>query len=480
MTATYSPPTSTGVWVVRHRRLDPATARAQVVGELDHYMEAKFVLRFNDVGTWTILLPGGHPETEAFLRVDDSWDRHVHEIEVRLFHERIHEDWYRCQDEGSRIVIDGPITSVKRTFGPTGHFVTISGVDENAWLAGRLLLPEGPLLLYPNERTAPPVPPPRPDEEPEEPLWEGLAPWDELPATGRFTTPRVTTGGTAAALLWNNIFAQLGPTADEPRRAVPLEPNSPVANAPVGDGGGAYEHWFPGDDATVSWRYPNLLEACQEMAGYTLTMPEAWPLGFYLRGRRLYLRYPRDTHARFSDDIGTVASWESSFVADEATVTLVAGQGEMEDRQFAVANARGRPALYDQPAMPPIFDDVDYRWPWTEDLKDRRDTNDWPALVRAALDAARKGVERPSLSMAVVDTPGQTFGADYFVGDVAEAWAGGVTLREVVRQVTVTLRGGDAISVEPLVGEAKALSSLGVFERLGQLETAVHQLNASK
>lgn len=282
------------------------------------------------------------------------------------------------------VVFSGPMREPKYTTSDDGTAtLTASGIDDTARLGFR--------LCYPDPAAA---------------------------ATAQTTESHYVASGPAETVIRQLINLNAGPGARAERRihGLVLEPNL---------GRGA--------SVRVEARFTNLLEQCSELA-------RVGGIRFWIEQdvEQLKLRFatPTTSRARFSPNMGNLLAHEWSLSAPKATRVVVAGQGELTERQF-VERA-----------------DADAEDAWAERIEvfqDARDTGEEETHEQRGDAVLAESAGQGGMSATPVDVPGLTYGLDYNLGDIAEVDVGDVTVADTIQQISID-GSANGFRVSPIVG----------------------------
>lgn len=250
--------------------------------------------------------------------------------------------------------------------------------------------------------------------------------------------------GAAETVLRHYVDRNLGPAATAPRRL-------PYLTLPADLGRGSTVRGFG--------RFHTLLELLQPLA------LAGGDLGFRIVqvGQALefqvYVPADRTATAVFSRELGNLAGYAYSVSAPVADYVIVAGQGEGTLRSFTEG---GRQA------------DID-TYGRIEQFRDRRDINDAAVLPQALTEALTESQPVTALSITPIDTAAVSFGVDYRLGDRVTVLIDGESVKDVVREVTLTLTADRGEQVTPLVGTPGAANpaSLALFARQERLDRRI-------
>jgi len=248
----------TGVWELY------VTDRTGVrVAQLDPFESAEVIGRVNDVSTWKVVLPTATDAGQVFIA--DTFAR----LEIVLDHS---------------VWRSGPVKQLVREVDMDGDMLTVTGVDDDVWLARRNAHPQPGTAAPPYSTTAYDV------------------------HTGQLST-----------VLGELVNVNAGPGATVARRVPGLLVPTPTPAGPV---------------VTVSARWQNLLQLMQDTARPSGMLFEIVDLSFRAR-------LPVDRGAVFSAGLETLAGWKMTADAAQANHVVVAGQGEGAARLIREATDSG-------------------------------------------------------------------------------------------------------------------------------------------
>lgn len=165
----------------------------------------------------------------------------------------------------------------------------------------------------------------------------------------------------------------------------------------------------------------------------------------------------RTATAVFSEELGNLAGYTYRESAPLANYVIVGGQGEGTARAFVEGGTQADIDIYGR----------------IEAFRDRRDAPDTATLEQARAEALAESVPQTALSISPIDTEAVAFGRDYTLGDRVTVVIDGVPIRDVVREVVLTLTASGGETVTPVVGTPGAASphALALFanqERLAR------------
>lgn len=241
--------------------------------------------------------------------------------------------------------------------------------------------------------------------------------------------------GNVAAVLAQLVNVNAGAGAVAARRVPGL--TSPVP-APAGP------------TVTVMARWQNLL---------TLVQDTARPHGviFDVVDLKFDARLPANNGVIFSEGLETLAGWSATSEVATTNMVVVAGQGEGTARLIYEKSAAGSVAT----------------WGRVESFADQRQTSDPVELDKAAMEALASGVKPVTVTFVPIDTEGQAFAVDWWLGDIVTVRVGGLIVVDQVREIHVTLDENGA-TVVPSVGAPTG--DLSLFRALAGLERRTRQL----
>jgi len=282
------------------------------------------------------------------------------------------------------VVFSGPMREPKYATSDDGAAtLTVSGIDDTARLAFR--------LCYPDPTS---------------------------PSTEQTEESHYVATGPAETVIRNLINANAGPGALPARRISGLNLGPDLGR---------------GTTVRVEARFTNLLEQCTELAA-------TGGVRFWIEqdNEQLVLKFsePVTSRARFSPAMGNLLAHEWSLSAPTATRVLVAGQGDLTERQF-VERA-----------------DADAEDAWAERIEvfqDARDTSEDETHEQRGDAVLAEAAGRGGLSSTPVDVPGLTYAVDYNLGDIAEVDLGEITVADTIAQISID-GSASGVRVRPIVG----------------------------
>jgi len=260
------------------------------------------------------------------------------------------------------------------------------------------------------------------------------------PQPGTAAPPYATTAydvhtGPTTTVLAELANVNAGPGATAARRVPGLVVPMPAPAGPV---------------VTVNARWQNLLTLLQDTA-------RAAGVVFDVRDLAFEAVVPVDRGVVFAAGLETLGAWTLTASAPTGNKMVVAGQGVGTARLIREATDAESTAT----------------WGLAEAFIDRRDTAAVADLDQAAAEGLAAGVTPITVMFTPLDTPAQSFGRDWNLGDTVTVVAGNLTVVDQIREVHVTLE--DYLpTIIPSVGAAGG--DLGMFRALAGLDRRVRQL----
>jgi hypothetical protein len=365
----------------------------ELVGELDDYQQLDMVLKFNDVSTWQLTVDRRSRFAQALV-ADGAG------IVVTR--------------DGVPILSGGWVDQEHRKDTNT-NTLTLSGVDDTAWLRRRLAHPQP-------ASSAPPY----------------------------ATQSEDFRVAVASTVMRDYVGINEGVTAVASRK-IPAVLRDPDI--------------FYGATVTGRGRWQVLLTLLQEMA--VAGAVNDLPVGFRLVQEGQVLRYKnfipvdRTAEAVFSEGRGNLASFTFRRSAPEANYVFVGGPGTGAAR-----------TIYEQPDSDSIA-----AWGRIEgELVDAQSSTTAEELAQSATKALLDHGAKSSLSVTPIDTDDLSYGIHYGLGDRVTAVLDvlgpdvegqiGDAIQDVLRECRIQL-APDSSAVTPLVGSGGA--PLRLFDQVGDL-----------
>jgi hypothetical protein len=313
----------------------------------------------------------------------------------------------RCRDV---TVFSGPVTVRKHDYDGKSYRLKLSGMDDNVWLKRRLVSPS------PTESFPPYT----------------VSAYD-------------VSAGYASTVLLHFANVNLGQGAAVGRRK---------ANFQVGADS------FVGNLVTGRGRWQFLLPFMQELAtaggpdiGFR-TLQAVDLDGLPVIEFQVYKSTDRTATVKFSPDLGNLAAFSYQSEAPDANYIFVGGQNEGTARTIV---ERSDP-------------DAIATWERIEgEFVDRRDTASADELGQAGDEALDQGQEKGVMSITPIDTPQQSYGLHYALGDkVSIEWEEG-SIQDTVREVKINLSPNGPQTILPSVGNVPPGDIGGFFRTFRRL-----------
>ena len=316
-------------------RIEVRDSNRQRVGELDDYQLLEMVLKFNDISTWRLTIDRRNRLAADLLA--DGAGIIVYRNDVAQL-----SGFWTDQDHGRDL---------------SKNTVTVSGVDDTAWLNRRLAYPD------PNDITPP------------------------------YTVAQDVRTDLASTVIREFVDENGGLATNIARRI-------PGLFAGVG------VDPLIGPTVTGTGKWQKLLVLCQELA--TASEAQGTPIGFRIiqSGTDLLLQIwgPDDKTGTivFSLERGNLAGFSYKRTAPTMTYAIVGGDGEGTARTFTEKSNGPLSAVWGR---------------IEDDLADSRNGTTAAELSQAADQALAEGAGTTSLSVTPIDLDNQRYGVDYVLGD---------------------------------------------------------------
>lgn len=380
-------------------RVEAYTGAFDMAGQCDAYTSLAVNLKHRVAGGWALQIPAAHPQADLF-------------------------------GEGSRIAVwapwsttsplmSGPVTGLSTDTPDAAKpaVLTVTGVEDTALLADRIVLPD----------PASPM-----DTQGAEAYWT-------------FTGP-------AEAAIRTVIGVNAGRDALQGRRLCDHDPGFRLSGVCVGE------------TRNVRARFDNLLTLVTDLAtisnlGLRLYQPQG------IRDLYLDVTAPvdRSESVLLSFGVGTLKAAVASVAAPTATHVLVAGGGEGEARTLV------------QRTDEPLAEAWARR---IETVRDARDTTDPVILAERGDETLADAAATAGLSLDPMDLPGQQFGIHYGLGDTVRVQLAGVTWTEIVTAVQIDVSASAGAVVRPSVGnpDTADTNTPVIYRRVRDLIRRLEQL----
>lgn len=356
------------------------------VALLDDYKRITAVPKFNDVGSWELVLDHRQPEAALLMRPNYG-------LEVVL--------------EPGITLTSGPTKKRRIERAGNAATATLTGISDEVWLSRRIA------HMQPGT-AAPPY---------------SAAEHD------------VRTGA-CSTVLRGYVDANAGPGALAERR-VPL---LTLATDPL-----------VGTTITGRARLQVLLEYLQELA------LSGGGIGFRLIQSGTQLRFEtyqpvdRSQTVKFSDELGNLGDYSFESEIPEATYVYCGGGGEGTARTFIEGS--------DAAALS--------EWGRFEMFRDRRDTTTPTEMTQSITEELAGKTGKVALTITPFDTPQQSYGKQYWLGDKVTVMVAGEPIVEQIRAVTLSYDANGPLSVKSEIGTPGPQGVLGIFRRIADLRNRV-------
>ncbi|MFF4223187.1 siphovirus ReqiPepy6 Gp37-like family protein [Streptomyces abikoensis] len=402
--------------IVRDRDLAP-------IGQIDDYIEFNAVLKFCDVGQWTLKVQAGRLHSELLQPG----------CGIIVYRNGV-----------SRPILSGPVQGIQKYWtvdtdsGSGALFVT--GSDDNNILASR--------VVYPDPRQ----------------------PADQQDRDSDAASDREASWGIEYLVSQNCGTGALG--------------NRRTHGYVTPDGASwPYDKWGP--KTAYSYRFDNLRDAVKPLAesgglGWrNVYDPET-------RTIRLEVApvVDRTDTVRFSPDLGNLKQFVYSMTAPKATRVIVAAQGEGKDRYIRTyvdeeaeaywglpvetfVDARDVPVKKGQDGNPTLVGDSDSGTTLDSALA---------LMDQRGRDTLALNQAQGNLQVYPVDTPQCTFGVHWWLGDRVTCLVDGSLHQDIVRQVTIA-DTPDGSTITPNIGNQGTEAPTNFFGEIKALWRRVNELS---
>jgi len=359
-------------------RVETRDAGLHLSGVCDVWTKLAVTMRHRRAGGWTLTLPGGHTQAGLFA-------------------------------EGTGIILwapwstdtpmmSGPVTGISVATPSVSEpaMMTVTGVDDTALLADRIVLPDPSSSM---------------DSQASESHWTDLGPAEAC-------IRRVV-----------NLNAGLGAT---PGRGICDA--DPYTVLPGG----------VGTVRNVVARFDNLLTLIDELATIdNLSVRLIQPPGLDQRHLEVAATVDRTDSILLAQAAGTLTSATANLEAPKATTVLVAGGGEGEAR---ILVQRDDPVL-----------EADWSRR-IETFRDARDTSELDELAQRGDETLAEAAATAGIAVQPVDTDSQRFGEHYRLGDTVRIEVGAATYTEIITGVQISV-DQSATAIVPLIGDEDAAAA---------------------
>ena len=387
-----------GAWVVQTR-----DASRGITGQVDVFDSLDVVLRHNRAGAFQLTVPADHAQRDLFTPGAGViiWSPDV-----------------------AAPIMSGQVRGLAESVTTDTATVTVTGVDDTARLAGRVVYPDP-------ARTA--------DDQTTDTNWVDTG------AAGSVIRSMVDTQAGAGALaarqvpgLSVNPDTALGETVAVNARFSPLL-DTVAGLADAGEVGFRLIQWDVDDGPVIS------------TAGTGTTDVRL----------QVYTPVDRSDRVRFTAASGALSGWQHAVTAGTVTRAIVAGQGEGTAR-FVIELA-----------------DATAETDWgerQEQFIDARDTNDTTVLTQRGHEQFLTAGAAASLQATPSATGLLVFGRDWWLGDTVTMIVDSVTVTAPVSAVQIKVTGDGEAVVTPTVGPDATLTGPRIYAAVRALNRRIQQL----
>lgn len=421
---------SGSAWVIQTRDND-----RRITGQVDIFDSLNIVMRHNRAGAWQLTLPADAiVRTTVTAKVPYSYMEYSPDHYPMILGTDTQTITQRdLFTPGAGIVVwapgvdapimTGQIRGLTETVTATTSVLTVTGVDDTARLAGRVIYPD-----------------------------------PARPADDQTTDTNWVDDGAAGSVIRALVDTQAGASA-LPARQVPGLTVNPDTTL--------------GGLVTVNARYHPLLDvvaALAEAGGIGVRVIQ-WDVddgpiidteGTGTTDLRLQVYTPvdRSDRVRFTAASGALSGWQHTVTAGTVTRAIVAGQGEGTARTvIELADTTGETDWGDR----------------QERFIDARDSNDLDVLALRGSEQFQTAGAAASLKATPAETALLTFGRDWWLGDTVTMIVDTVTVTAPVSAVTITVTDAGA-QITPTIGPDETLTGPRIYAAVRALNRRIQQL----
>lgn len=486
------------IWI-RDLNIDganPLNTSLQKVALVTRYTKLEFSIRYNDVGGWTLTMPGDTEEANRLKAILIG----TPSPPINNLLQTGNGFGGIVVTRNGDIVFSGPVRGFNETgdyTGPDGKTIEFNGICDTGYLRSRIPMSPAPAT---NGRpvatnTLVPLIPGSTQRYFVAPYFQNWAYW--VYGSGDTTTTEVMRN-----LVRTNISDA----------------------APFGIGNGYQDRRIPFFDVPDQVEFgPNnfrsrsryagtLLDKVQEAATYQANgtfADDIYPRPYRGASFRVYqtianrLEFiywdPRDPdHNKgtvFSAGRGNLGAYKYSHQAPNVTFSVVGGQA---DDNAGSRNGTSRWFEHKGGSSPTNGQTISNitRYGLWEGYIDRRDVQYQPPINNNPVNAnytamseelinamdvhLREEGEQIHLEVTALNTPSTSWPRDYNVGDIVTVVIDNYRYQEIVRDVTVTLTRDEGEVVRPTIGTEATGMSVRLFEKLNDIDSSINNLNSSQ
>jgi Siphovirus ReqiPepy6 Gp37-like protein len=313
------------------------------------------------------------------------------------------------------VLLSGPVEDIEYSWDQKkGSVLVMNGLSDERFIRDRLALPQ---------------------------------PWD-APYNA---TAYDTQSGPAETVMHAFIRNNIGSSAKPSRKAVSLVQATNLGR---------------GKNVKFSARFNNLLELLKKIALAGASGQTYSSLGFRIVQNasdqlefQVYIPQDRTASAIFSPELGNLLSFTYKQEAPQVNYVIGGGGGSGTARTFAWSGDEPSRDLYGT----------------REEFIDQRQTTDTNEITDAIYARLEEGTERTELSISPIDTEGVQYGTHYQTGDKVTVRIGDEDIKDVVREVSITL-SGDGEKIIPTIGTNGVGTTFRLLDNVRNLEARVGNL----
>ncbi|MFJ3634627.1 hypothetical protein [Streptomyces sp. NPDC090112] len=284
---------------------------------------------------------------------------------------------------------------------------------------------------------------------------------------------QLSTGGTAGAMIHDELYRSLGAGALADRQVPGLHFTESTLGADMADSlrfdviGSKLEDWFK--SRGVAYRF--IYNAVDQRVDVEIFEP-------------------RDLSklVRFSPELGNLREYIWTLNAPKVTRAIVGAAGEGLERYYyqkvdTAAEAEWgiqAEAFVDRRDIPLKVDRSTGEAVKTEETMTAAEvTAAKTAVEEAAAAVLEENQPRGNFQIYPIDTPDCLFGRDYFVGDVVTVAVDGTEYCDVVREVTISVDdGGNTQDVNPKIGQQGSGEPLNLYKTVYEMQRKLRRLES--
>jgi hypothetical protein len=457
---------------------DPKLKREELVTV---YSKLEFKIVYNNVGGWTLTMPGGIAEAnllKSLLIGTPGFPNNTAQGYGGIVVTR-----------NGTIVFSGPVRGFTETgdyTGPKGKEIEFWGIDDTGYLNSRIPMVPAPATT-------------------------GSAPAGTGVAEGEFVAPffkgwpyYIYPSGAArpiTQIMRNFVIANIGSAAP-----YNLENGFQNRRIPFLDVTFTDPDVASGPENFISRsRYAGtILEKIQEAATYITPGYQGLYAGSYRGAAFRVIQTSNDrlncmiwdprgpNHNKgvvFSAGRGNLGAYKYTHQAPEVNFSVVGGQADDNDgertgtsRWFEHRGAQQGDSINRYGLWEGYIDrrDIQYDTPITNNPPNANYIAMTQEMINAMDVQLREQGEQVHIEVTALNVPPTTWPDDYNVGDIVKVVIDNYQYDEVVRDVTVTLTKDEGEVVRPTIGTEATGMTVRLFEKFNQVDSSINNLNASQ